>query len=354
MRNDDILILKGSEIARLLDGRELEVIDAVKQAYIAHAAGQSSLPHSTFLRFPDNPLNRIIALPAYLGADLNTAGIKWVSSFPGNRELALDRASAIIILSSHTTGRPEAIIEGSIISARRTAASAALAAQHLHQGKDSSRVGVIGCGLISFEILRFLLASHGEIRNILIFDIDPGHAQSFRQYCAHEFPQVGVEVAGSVEEIMSGASLVALATTAATPHISDLSACQPGTTLLHISLRDLDPKVILSCDNIVDDVDHVCRAQTSVHLAEQLIGSRDFIRGTLADVINGKVSPRSAPDRIAIFSPFGLGVLDLAVSVLVRRDGILSGAGTVIDSFLPDSGLIKTNGNTTRNGNNHD
>ncbi len=56
MRNDDILILKGSEINSLLAGQELRVIDIVRMAYEAHGRGESSLPHSTFLRFPDNPV----------------------------------------------------------------------------------------------------------------------------------------------------------------------------------------------------------------------------------------------------------------------------------------------------------
>jgi ornithine cyclodeaminase len=58
MRDDDILILKGSEINSLLAGQELRIIDIVRIAYEAHGWGESSLPHSTFLRFPDNPRDR--------------------------------------------------------------------------------------------------------------------------------------------------------------------------------------------------------------------------------------------------------------------------------------------------------
>lgn len=335
MHDGSITLLGGSEIRSLLTGRERELIQAVRTAYETHGAGDSSLPHSTFLRFPGQPQDRIIALPAYLGGECRIAGIKWVSSFPDNLRLGLDRASAVLILNSPQTGRPEAVLEGSVISAKRTAASAALAAQCLLAGQKVVRAGMIGCGLINFEIARFLLAVLPEVKTFTLFDKDEARAKQFAKRCQRAFAHIAVEVAPDIQAALRGSLLTAFATTAATPHLDKLRECPPGSVILHISLRDLAPGVILSCDNVVDDIDHVCRAQTSVHLAEQLVGNRDFIRCSLADILSGRAGARNGAESVCVFSPFGLGVLDLAVGKLVRDLALQQGLEKMIGSFLP-------------------
>jgi ornithine cyclodeaminase len=336
MRDGNVLVLRGHEVRALLQNRELELIELVRDAYAVHAGKQSALPHSVFLRFPDDQMSRVIALPAYLGGDFAAAGIKWVSSFPGNLEKGLDRASAVIVLNSTDNGRPEAIIEGSIISAKRTAASAALAARCLHEDEVSA-VGLLGCGVINFEILRFLKATFPGIETLFVSDIERERAELFKQKCIRLHPKLKVVIEPSPQALLRSCSLISLATTSIEPHISDLSGCIPGSTILHISLRDFTPEVIMSNDNVVDDLDHVCRANTSIHLAQQQTGHTEFVRCSLADVFNGKAPPKRNSAAHTIFSPFGLGVLDIAVARLLMRLTQNEHQGTIIESFLPAS-----------------
>src|SRR5678815_116401 len=337
----DLVILNGNETLSLLEHQELKIVEVVQKAYETHAGGDSMLPHSTFLRFPGNDANRIIALPAYLGDGLEMAGMKWIASFPGNLQKGMERASAVVVLNSTDTGRPRAIIEGSLISAKRTAASAALAARILHDG-PAACVGIIGCGLIAFEVARFILATLPRVESFLIFDKDVKKAQLFKDRCGTLSEHVAVDIATDAETVIRECPLTVLATTAATPHIQHLSPASHRRTILHVSLRDLAPEVILACDNVVDDVDHVCRAQTSLHLAEQLAGHRDFIRCGIGDLLLGRAAARSDTHDTTIFSPFGLGILDIAVAAYVLEQGLQKGLGTVVESFYPSGWTERT------------
>ena len=215
--SDDVLIVKGEEVRELLEGQELPVLEAVRRAYTLHAAGESALPHSSFLRFPGDEVNRIIALPAYLGDGFAVAGLKWIASFPGNRQQGLERASAVLILNSCVTGRPEAVLEGSLISAARTAASAAAAAALL-ASVPPERAGLIGLGVINLEIARYLRAVFPRLARVLLYDHHAERAAAaaalLRRQAAGGPAALDVEMASSADEVLRTCPLVSFATTA--------------------------------------------------------------------------------------------------------------------------------------------
>src|SRR5262249_41823835 len=122
----DFHVIDGKTVGEIIAGGRGHVTDRVREAYLAPHAGEFTNPPSGFLRFPDKPDCRIIALPARLGGEYGIAGLKWVSSFPPNIAANLPRASAVLLLNDGTTGYPFACIEAAQISAARTPASAAV------------------------------------------------------------------------------------------------------------------------------------------------------------------------------------------------------------------------------------
>lgn len=339
MSKDEILILTGNEIHQVLSGKEDSVMDAIREGYRLHKDGKTVLPYSSFLRPPDGGINRIISLPGWLGGDSPIAGNKWIASFPDNLGKNMERASATIITNSVETGRPKAILEGSIVSANRTAASAAIAAQCLVDDLDIEDAGVIGCGYINFETVRYLRVVFLNLKRFVVYDINSERAASFRKKLLNYHVHCEVSISDNLEEIFRTVDLVTIATTASTPHFPKELKFRPGAVALHISLRDFSPEQILVSDNVVDDISHVCREQTSIHLAEQLVGRRDFIRCTIAELIEKKAPDKSNRSALTIFSPFGLCVLDLSLSRLVIQSARVNGLGTVIDGFIPDPWL---------------
>ena len=346
-------VIPGAQVRRMLQGREAQIVELVEATYRLHGAGDSVNPPSYFLRFPDRPASRIIALPASIGGPHQVDGLKWISSFPQNVAAGIPRASAVLILNDHDTGYPFACLESSIISATRTAASAALAADWLSRGRGGglgrggagrggrpARIGFFGVGLIARYIHTFLAATGWTFDEIGVHDLSAASAAGFRGYLEQAGTGTGggsgaggrITVHDRAEDLIRSSDLVVFATIAGQPHVSDPSWFGHNPLVLHVSLRDLAPEILLASANIVDDVEHCLKASTSPHLAEQLTGNRDFLLGTLDDVMSGRVSVPA--DRPVVFSPFGLGVLDLAVGKYVYDEVARSGELHVIDEFF--------------------
>ena len=173
-------VVPGSAVKKAIDENRQGVFETVEAAYRCHASGESVNPHSYFLRYPDNPTARIIALPAHLGGEVKKSGIKWISSFPENRTGNLARASAVQILNDPTTGYPLACIEASLISATRTAASAALAAEHMSPAPFEGTLSVIGTGVIARSTIEWLLFRKWKFRKVNLYDVDPKRGGAIR------------------------------------------------------------------------------------------------------------------------------------------------------------------------------
>jgi len=326
-------VVPGSTVKSVINDHRKQVFDAVAAAYRLHAFGDSINPDSYFLRYPDNPGARIIALPAHLGGTVQKSGIKWISSFPENRVRNLARASAVLILNDAATGYPLACIEASLISATRTAASAALAAEHISPNPFGGILSVIGTGVIARTTVEWLLFRGWKFRKISLYDLDRKEAEHFSKWLRDQH-NLQADIRICLDEAICDASLVLFTTTTLEPYLADERLFAHAPTVIHLSLRDICVNVILASQNIVDDVDHCLKAKTSLHLTQMETGNKDFVSGTLVDVLEKKVK---LDDRTRIFSPFGLGVLDLAVGNFVLNAAIASNEAIALPDFFSNS-----------------
>jgi ornithine cyclodeaminase len=208
-----------------------------------------------------------------------------------------------------------------------------LAADWLSRGRPRpARVGFFGTGLIARYIHTFLAATGWAFDEIGVHDLSASSAAGFRGYLEQSGVSGTITVHDTAEQLIRSSDLIIFATVAGQPHVSDVTWFGHNPLVLHVSLRDLAPRILLASANVVDDVEHCLKASTSPHLAEQLTGNRDFLLGTLEDVMAERVTVPA--DRPVVFSPFGLGVLDLAVGKYVYDEVARSGELHVIDEFF--------------------
>jgi ornithine cyclodeaminase len=329
----EFVVIPQGQVRDVLVGSEPATVELVAQTYLAHGTGGTVNPPSYFLRFPEDPSSRIIALPAAVDHDGPVAGLKWIASFPSNHQAGLPRASAVIILNDGRTGFPFACLEGALISAERTAASAALAAHWLTADVARPvRLACVGLGPIAQSVVRHLVATGWRFDTLALFDLDPTAMGRFAGTPEAQHIAGRLERCNSVDDAVAAGDLVIFATTAGSPYVTSAACFAHNPLVLHVSLRDLAPEIILQSVNVVDDADHCLRANTSVHLAQQAAGDASVIDAELWEVMSGAVTlPR---DRPRIFSPFGLGVLDLALACRVYEKARLAGRLMPVDGFF--------------------
>jgi N-[(2S)-2-amino-2-carboxyethyl]-L-glutamate dehydrogenase len=332
--NFKLSIITGKVIKQITDRNTDIIYEIIKNTYLQHEQHNTINPSSFFLRFPDKPISRIIALPAALIDNQKIAGIKWIGSNPDNIKQGFPRASATIILNDYETCYPIAFLEGSIISALRTAYSAVLGATEIKNGiRKATKLGIVGNGLIAKYIYKAFMAQGWEIENLLLFDNNPTYAEKFLNYVEKNKHNT-VKIASTLTTLLETCDLIVLTTTTSKHYINDSGLFIHNPVILNISLRDLAPEILLLSNNIVDDVDHVLQANTSPHLALQMSGNKNFITSTIGELISKKIIFDT--NKPTILSPMGMGILDIALAHQIYKQALKENLTQEIDNFFED------------------
>jgi ornithine cyclodeaminase/alanine dehydrogenase-like protein (mu-crystallin family) len=276
-----------------------EAIERVREGFVEYAAGQWEMPPKVYLEAP--PSGDFRAMPAK-GAGL--AILKWVTSFPQNPQAGLPVVMGMVCVSSSETGEPLALVDVRSVTALRTGAVAALAAQELAR-EDARSVGIIGCGLHGAWAARCLAAA--EYGPGVCHDPDPEAAGRLAG-------ELGWE-AGSREDALA-CDIVTCVTPGSEPvvlerdlrrgvHLNMLGADGPGKAEAEIG-------VVTKAELFCDEWAQASHGGELTGAVEAGLVSRQDVR-QLGDVMTGAVQGRTSPDAVTLFDSTGLAIQDLAI-----------------------------------------
>jgi len=294
-----MLVLSRSEVEELLDLDAL--LDALAAGHAELSSGQASLvPRMGAFAGETGILG---AMPAY--APSSGLGCKLVTLFPGNRDRPTHQA--LIALFDPATGTPAALMDGTYITAMRTAAAAALATRLLARA-DARVLAILGTGVQSRSA-----------------------QEMFPR--ARDFAEVRVAGRGEFEEAVRGADVVH-ATTASPEPVVRFEWLTPGTHVSSVGYgsggSQLDPAIVERADVVVVEQRDSAFAPLPAGAPELAPRGGDGVV-ELGEIIAGTAVGRSSGEQITLYKSVGVAVQDLAAAALVLAAARERGAGLEIE-----------------------
>jgi alanine dehydrogenase len=293
-----VRVFRAEDVRRAVSPNE--AYDAVRDAFVAHARGEWTMPPKVYVT--NYPAGDFRAMPA-LGD--GHALLKWVTSFPRNPARGLPTVTGLVLLSDADDGRLLAVLDAAAVTALRTAAAAVLAAEVLGRA-DAQSVAVIGAGANGAETAR-MFAARG--REPMLFDVDTGRAEAVAG-------SVGARVSTNAAEALA-CDLVVTVTPGSSvlyepgslrpgQHISLLGADGPGKA--EVAIAELE-HARLFCD----DWEQASHGGEIARAVEAGLLARDDVT-ELGAVLSDDAPGREHPDDVTLFDSTGLAIQDLAIA----------------------------------------
>jgi alanine dehydrogenase len=315
-----MLILSRADVEELLDLDAL--IDALASAMADLSGGRASVPNRVAATV-DEREGLLAAMPAY-APGVTALTTKLVSLFPRNAGTALPTHQAVIVAFDPTTGEPLALLDGTPITALRTAAGSALSTRLLAR-KDADVLAIVGTGVQARSHAQAVPLVR-EFREIRV----AGRRAEAAEALAAELRAAGRPAcpAPSYEQAIDGADVVCATTHALEPVVRG-EWVAPGA---HVTSVGYDPRGREVDDALVGG-SRIFVESREAALAAVPAGSPDLAQVDAADVVEigevvaGTAPGRQSPDEVTLYKSVGVGVQDAAAAALVLAAAHERGAG---------------------------
>jgi ornithine cyclodeaminase/alanine dehydrogenase-like protein (mu-crystallin family) len=289
------------------------LIQSIKAVFESGASAPQRHHHT--IKKNGEPDSVLLIMPAW-AEGFGVGGVKIVNVVPGNTARALPAIMASYLVFNETTGEHKAILDGATLTAKRTAAVAALAADRLAR-QDSKTLLVVGSGRVAQE-LPHAFAAVREIENVLVWSRTPATADAL----ATTLKAQGF-MATSVTDLQSAAAqadIISCATLASEPVIKG-AWLRPGQ---HIDLigsyaphmREADDEAISRSLVFIDTEAALHETGDLIKPMESGALSKSSIKGTLYDLCRADFSFHRAATDITLFKGVGHALEDLAAAKL--------------------------------------
>ena len=324
-----MLVLSEREIQSLIDVEEL--IRALERAHIQFSSGKAVMPVRMVVPVPEIK-GRITSMPAYLSDD-KALGMKVVTYFPENPRQGLPIILATVFLFSTESGKLLAVMDGTYITAIRTACISAVATRAL-ANPETPVLGVLGAGVQARAQIRTLCAVR-KIEEIKVYDVLEKSVQSLKEQLE---PDLGIKIEAvkTPEQAVRNADLLVTVTTAKEPIIR-VDWLKPGIHINAIGshrpdLREIDGATMRRAKVVVDSREAVMAECGDVLLAikEGAIGE-EHIHAEIGEVLAGKKTGRTSAGEITLYKAVGIAIQDVATAKLVYQTAVEKKIGVNVE-----------------------
>lgn len=291
------------------------ILDIMEHVLLDYKTGKVMLPDKISQIFDEHTQNRINCMPSTLIED-GICGVKWVSVFPHNpQKYDCANVSGVILLSELTKGYPYAVVDGSFITAIRTACMGAIGAKYLAK-PDSYEYCTIGTG--EQAKMHFITIKH-VIPSIKICRVASRNSESEDKYIAEmssRYPDVKfVKCNSDYTKAAYGADIIVTAVSCQAPLLK-ADAVKHGAFYCHVGGWEDEYAVPLKADKIICDnwesVKHRSQTISRLYTTGELKDSD--IYADIVDVIDGTKAGRENDTEFIYFNTVGLSYVDIAVA----------------------------------------